>query len=186
MDIGFVMTLVMVFSVALIEVVVLMWSILMSSFMASRQRGFATTIVSGMRLQRNLCQPKSRRKPDWVVTEIIHLAALMPSAGCRTIALTFARLHAIRRQMTVGKTFVSNTLREHQYQIRDLRRQFKHRRPYESPVNRTWGVDMTGKGDVAGKCHNILGIIDHGSRRALTLTVLPNAYSCPSRYSILV
>ena len=171
MDTGFVMTVVMVLSVALIEIEMV---VLMLSFLASRQRRFAATPASGMRLQHALCQPKSRCKADWVVTEIIHLAALMPDAGCRTIALTFYRLHAIGRQMTVGKTFVSNTLRKHQYDIRDLRRQFKHRQPYETPINRTLGVDMTGKGDVAGKLHTILGIIDHGSRRVLTLAVLPN------------
>ncbi|HBX57749.1 hypothetical protein [Pseudomonas sp. UBA2684] len=33
---------------------------------------------------------------------------------------------------------------------------------------------MTGKQDVHGQQHAILGIIDHGSRRLLALTAVPN------------
>jgi hypothetical protein len=74
MDIGF-LTVLMVLSIVLVEIVVLM-----SSLLASRQRRFAATPASFSRAcgERDIrCQPKSRRKPDWVVTEIIHLAALM-------------------------------------------------------------------------------------------------------------
>ena len=33
-------------------------------------------------------------------------------------------------------------------------------------------MDMTGKGDQQGNRHSILGILDHGSRKALALLVL--------------
>jgi hypothetical protein len=49
-------------------------------------------------------------KPKWVKTEIIRLKALMPQAGCRTIAHHFNRRWAARQSMTVSKTYVADTL----------------------------------------------------------------------------
>jgi putative transposase len=117
---------------------------------------------------------KSRRKPDWVVTEIIRLAALMPDSGCRKLADTFNRLHLATRNTIVSKSYVNERMRKHHYAILNLRRTLKHRQPRAMPINQVWGIDMTGKVDVSGHLHNILGIIDHGSRRALALVVLPN------------
>ena len=118
--------------------------------------------------------PRSRqaRKPDWVGREIIRLKAWMPEEGCRKIAATFNRLHAVKRGMTVSKSFVAKWVRRHQYEIEELRTTWKRRVPYPVPVNQTWGVDLTGKTDADGTTHSIMGIIDHGSRRALTLTAL--------------
>lgn len=42
-------------------------------------------------------------KPKWVKDEVIRLKALMPEAGCRTIAHHFNRRWAARRQMTVSR-----------------------------------------------------------------------------------
>ena len=40
--------------------------------------------------------PLTRKKPDWVVQEVLHLKALMgKNAGCRKVADTFNRLHAV-------------------------------------------------------------------------------------------
>ena len=50
-------------------------------------------------------------------------------------------------------------------------------RAFPVPVNRTWGVDLTGKTDFCGDTHAILGVIDHGSRRVLTLTALKDKSS---------
>jgi hypothetical protein len=53
--------------------------------------------------------PPTRKKPEWVVQEVLRLQALMgKSAGCRKVADTFNRLHAPTR---VGKSFVSDTIR---------------------------------------------------------------------------
>jgi len=49
-------------------------------------------------------------KPEWVRREIIRLKALMPDAGCRTITHNFNRRFAERRHMTVGKTYVADTV----------------------------------------------------------------------------
>lgn len=41
------------------------------------------------------------------------------------------------------------------------------------PINRVGGIDLTGKMDSAGVVHPILAIVDHGSRLAASLWVLP-------------
>lgn len=80
--------------------------------------------------------------------------------------MTFNRLHAASTGVTVGKTFVSAVLRRHRYLLEVQRRTGKHRIPAAQPRNRTWGVDMTGKQDGEGQVHMLLGVVDHGSRRA--------------------
>jgi putative transposase len=40
-------------------------------------------------------------------------------------------------------------------------------------INHCWGVDLTGRTDDTGNVNTILGILDHGSRRALALCTLP-------------
>ena len=60
----------------------------------------------------------------------------MPPDGCRTIAFAFCFLHGCRE--TVGKTFVSDTIRENLEEILRLRRELKHRKPRPLPKNVTW------------------------------------------------
>ena len=116
-------------------------------------------------------------KPAWVVREIIRLKALMPDAGCRSIADIFNRRFAVSRRMTVGKTFVADMIRQHRYAIKILGRKIKHRVPQSLPRNLVWGLDLTGKTDAAGDLHMIFGLIDHGSRALLRLAALPNKCS---------
>lgn len=115
---------------------------------------------------------RSRPKPPWVKREIIRLKALMPQSGCRTLADTFNRRFAATRQMTVGKTYVSDTIREHQYEIQILRRKIKHAKPRPVPRNLVWALDLTGKTDAQGAIHSLLGLIDHGSRACFALAAL--------------
>ena len=112
------------------------------------------------------------RKPDWAIEEIVRLKALMPDAGCRRIADTFNRLHAARHATTVSKTWVAYTVRKKRLEIEERRREWKRRVPPSMPANRVWGVDLTGKMDTEGRVHSILGIVDHGSRLAVTLRTL--------------
>jgi transposase InsO family protein len=114
------------------------------------------------------------RKPDWAVEEVIRLKALMSDAGCRRIADTFNRLHAARHRTTVSKTWVAVTVRRHRLEIEERRREWKRRIPSPMPANRIWGIDLTGKMDSAGVVHPILGIVDHGSRLAVSLRLLPD------------
>lgn len=83
----------------------------------------------------------------------------------------FNRLHAGR--MSVGKTFVADTIRRHRYEIRACRATIRRRRGRPGSINRVWGLDLTGKTDESGQLNNIVGLIDHGSRASLTLTALP-------------
>jgi len=115
--------------------------------------------------------PRRPPKPEWVRKKVIRLAALMHGVGCRSIAHAFNRLHE-GRGMTVGKSYVNEVVRKHQYEIQVLRRKMKNKRPRPVPHNLIWGVDLTGKTDASGRLHNILGIVEHQSRGCLTLASL--------------
>lgn len=116
-------------------------------------------------------------KPKWVKHEVIALKALMPQAGCRTIAHHFNRRWAARRCLTVSKTYVADTCRRHQYLILTTRRKLKHRVPRPMPCNRTWGCDLLVKTDQHGQPHLALALLDHGSRACLRLQRLSDKSS---------
>ena len=118
---------------------------------------------------------RSRRfkaKPPWVKHEIIRLKALMPDHGCRKIADVFNRLFQSTRNMTVGRSFVANIIRDHQYAIQVLRHQLKHQPPRVIAKQCIWGVDLTFKTDSQKQTHPIFGVVEHHSRKVLTLTAL--------------
>ena len=96
------------------------------------------------------CHFHSSQKPEWLKHEIVRLKALMPDAGCRAIADICNRRFAATRKVTVGKTFVHQTLQRHDYEIQVLRRKLKHAKPINVPCNLIWGVDLTGKTDGQG------------------------------------
>jgi hypothetical protein len=100
---------------------------------------------------------------------VIQFKALMPQAGCRTIAHHFNRRWAARRGMTVSKTYVADTCRRYQYLIYQARRKLKHRVPRPIPRNRVWGCDLLVKTDTEGQPHVALAILDHASRACLRL-----------------
>ena len=116
-------------------------------------------------------------KPTWVKHEVIRLKALMPDAGCRTIAHHFNRRWTSQRQMTVGKSYVACTLKKHHYLILEARRKLKHRVPRPMPRNRVWGCDLLMKTDRQGKPHLALAILDHASRACLRLQRLSDKSS---------
>jgi putative transposase len=116
-------------------------------------------------------------KPKWVRQEVIRLKALMPQAGCRTIAHHFNRRWQSRRQMTVSKTYVADTCRRHQYLLLTARRKLKHRVPRPIPRNCIWGCDLLTKTDQQGQPHLALAILDHASRACLRLQQLPDKSS---------
>ena len=131
------------------------------------------------RYRSKLAQPDDRhrhrhtqQKPEWLKTEIIRLKALMPQAGCRSIADICNRRFAASRKITVGKTYVHQILQRHDYEIQILRRNLKHAKPKNLPRNLIWGIDLTGKTDMRGCLHFLFGIIDHGSRALLHLQAL--------------
>jgi putative transposase len=129
---------------------------------------------AGRRHRRLKSAQTSRRKPQWVVDAVIRLKALQPKASNRVMAAQFNRLYAASRSMTVSSSYVHYTVREHQLDILRKRREIKSKVPSSQPCNAVWGIDMSGKVDTAGKLHMMFGILDHGSRKALALTALPN------------
>ena len=119
--------------------------------------------------------PLTRKKPDWVVQEVLRLKVLMgKSAGCRKMADTFNRLHAPTR---VGKSFVSNTIRNHQYALLDISRELRNKRPAPVSVNSVWGADLTFVRDHRDRPRPVLGVVDHGSRVCTRLTAVVNKRS---------
>lgn len=86
-----------------------------------------------------------RAKPEWVKHEVLRLKALMPHTGCRKIAECFNRRFEEARQMTAGKTYVSNTLRKYHYKLAILKRQIKNAKPKAVPKNLIWALDLSGK-----------------------------------------
>jgi putative transposase len=116
-------------------------------------------------------------KPKWVKQEVIRLKALMPQAGCRTIAHHFNRRWRQRKHMTVSKTYVADLCRRHQYLIYEARRKLKHRIPRPMRRNRVWGCDLLTKTDQRGQPHLALAILDHASRACVRLQRLSNKSS---------
>jgi transposase InsO family protein len=106
------------------------------------------------------------------------MKALMPTDGCRALANSFNRRFA-HKSMSVGKSFISDTIRKHQYEVQILRKKLKHHKPKPKPMpmNRVWGMDLTGKSDISGQVHNILGLVEHDSRANLSLVGLKNKAS---------
>jgi transposase InsO family protein len=98
----------------------------------------------------------------------------MPDAGCRTIAHCFNRRFAVSRRMTVGKTYVADTLRREQYAVLLTRRKLKHATPRSVPRNLIWGLDLAVRTDTHGTRNLFLTIVDHASRACLTLRRLQN------------
>ncbi len=111
-------------------------------------------------------------KPQWVINAVIRLKVFMPSAGVRSIANTFNRIYG--KHTTVSKSFVAKVLHNNQYAVEVQRRDMRNRIPIAIPANATWGLDLCGKQDDARVVHPILGIVDHGSRVAITLNAIAN------------
>ena len=115
---------------------------------------------------------RTQRKPVWVIDALVRLKVHLPDAGCRTLANSFNRLHAPRE--SVSKSFVAGVLRSERYRILRERRALRRRAPNSHSCNAVWGIDLTGKLDTTGALRTILGIVDHGSRRVLSLTEIAN------------
>ena len=119
---------------------------------------------------------RNRKKPQWVVRAVIRIKALCPSHGCTKIAHSFNRLYA-QRGMSVSRSYVAYTIRNHYYEILQYRRAVRKRKPGRFLPNHSWAIDLTGKQDALGKIHSILGILDQGTRRTLSLRSIPNKCS---------
>ena len=77
---------------------------------------------------------RNQRKPAWVKEAIIKLKA-ESNLSCYKLAATFNQLYAAEHGITVGKTFVAETVRAHAYEIAQLRERWKRQRPKHMPRN---------------------------------------------------
>jgi hypothetical protein len=97
-----------------------------------------------------------------------------PEAGCRKIAQIFNRRFVVARRTPVGKTLVSELIRQQRYEIDVLRGQIKRAKPCLVPKNLIWAVDLTGKATLDGETPFVLGILEHVSRAAQAYFVMLN------------
>ena len=110
---------------------------------------------------------KNNKKPDWVVSKVIYLKAMMPQVSGYKIADIFNRQFSPRE--TVSKTYVYNIIRKHKYSILTERKNIKNKKPYQVKINKIWAIDLTGKHDASKQNKHIFAIIDHGSRFNIVL-----------------
>ena len=76
---------------------------------------------------------RARRKPAWVLRQLVLLQAHLPNAGCRLIALTFNRVFA-HREVTVSKSNVHRGLRQNAHAVAEAR---KERRAFARKLRTT-------------------------------------------------
>jgi transposase InsO family protein len=91
-----------------------------------------------------------------------------PGAGVRTVAARFNRDHAAHG-MTIGKTFVGQTLQQHKLQAMRARPQ---RPPAPCPILEVWALDITEHRLDPRRPQPVAGLLDHGSRAVLSLEAL--------------
>jgi putative transposase len=110
-------------------------------------------------------------KPDWVKSAVLQLAHDLPQSGCRTLANSFNLAYAPSNQ-TVSKTWVASLLKAQEAALALARRKLPRRRRFVGfgePIQRVWGVDLTGLPLKSGETVDVWGIVDHGSRTVLQL-----------------
>ncbi|KRB85163.1 integrase core domain-containing protein [Duganella sp. Root198D2] len=112
-------------------------------------------------------QTRRNRKPDWAV-ELV-LALHRHGLSIRQIKAQFDRQGAALGQ-SISLGTICDWLRRYASNMRAVQQRTKHRQPKHIPANKEWGVDATGKQDVAGNVHFIFGIIDCGTRLCIHLS----------------
>jgi len=97
--------------------------------------------------------------------------------GCRKISDEFNRKFESTKNMTVSKSYVANLIRDNLYNIQVAHNNIKHRPPKPIPKQHVWGIDLTFKTDSQKQTHPIFDIIEHHSRKNLTLEALKDKSS---------
>ena len=111
-----------------------------------------------------------RAKPAGVREGLFRIAIESPDASCRMIADRFNRDH-VEQGWSVSKTYVSEFLREYK-QWRTAPQRHSHSIVSACAVNRVWAINLTQHRIEPQTQQPLLGILDHGSRRMLTLNAL--------------
>lgn len=112
----------------------------------------------------------SREKPVEVREALFRIALASPDASCRAIADRF-NLDYRSSGLSVGKTYVSDFLRDfRQWRASPMRH--SHTIDTAGAVNQVWAIDLTEHRIEHQTRQPLLGILDHSSRRMLTLDAL--------------
>jgi putative transposase len=117
----------------------------------------------------NSCHPLA--KPGWVKAVVLQLAHDLPNAGCLTLSNSFNLTHASSGER-ISKTWVASLLKARETALALARRKSQRRRRFTGfaePIQRVWGVDLTGLPLTSGETVDVWGIVDHGSRTVLQL-----------------
>jgi putative transposase len=127
--------------------------------------------------QTKIIYARNAKKPQWVNDKIIELKAKNIRLSYRKIAELFNRLYFEKTQMSVGHTFVNKIIKLHRYEIEVLHKKIKNRRPVKVKNNLCWGIDLTYVATAQKESLPILGMIDYGSRRCVSLQLLSSKHS---------
>ena len=111
-----------------------------------------------------------RAKPIEVRESLFRIALEVPDASCRTIADRFNRDH-VEQGWSVGKTYVSEFLRDFR-QWRASPKRHPQSIDTAGAVKQVWVIDLTEHRIESRTRQPLFGILDHGSRRMLTLDAL--------------
>ena len=111
-------------------------------------------------------------KPQWVITEIIKLAALYPTYSGHKLVFVFNRLYATSKGMTVSKSWVYKTLSRYKHEVLLERKGIKSKPPAPIPRYKLWQMDLTQINDNNNQPHRLLGCIDAGTRACIGLMAM--------------
>ena len=116
-------------------------------------------------------------KPQWVIAEIIKLAALYPTYSGHKLAFVFNRLYATSKGMTVSKSWVYKTLSRYKHEVLLERRRIKAKPPASIPRYKLWQMDLTQINDNNNQPHRVFGCVDAGTRACIGLVPMPRKTS---------
>ena len=117
-----------------------------------------------------ICVPFTHpnKKPAWVKEKVVYLKVHLPHEGCRKVAVHFNNIYA-DSGISVSKSYVYRVLRDHGYEILQMRKEMRNRLPYKKEKNQLWHMDLT----TIDK-RQLLGVVDSGTRALLILKHLQN------------
>ena len=108
-------------------------------------------------------------KPQWVITEIIRLAALYTTYSGHKLAFVFNRLYANSKGMTVSKSWVYKTLSRYKHEVLFERKRIKASPPARIARYKLCQMDLTPINDKDKQPHKVSGCIDAGTRACIGL-----------------
>lgn len=116
----------------------------------------------------------SLAKPDWVKSAVLQIAQDLPHAGCRALANSFNLAYRDSGH-SISKTWAYELLKARAAALALARVKSRRRSCFTGsgePIQRVWGIDLTGLPLKSGESVDVWGIIDHGSRTVLQLEPL--------------